>query len=209
VSRAATKAANRAAIMAAARDVFSALGYEGASVRDVVRGTGLASGTFYNYFPDKDAVFRALVEDVGEQARRRLRAARRGAGSAREFVEAGFRAYFSFIAEDPATFAFVARNAETIRARFGDAVVPAGTSELREDLEAAIAAGVLPAVDAELCAHAIAAVGLELGQRLVLGEPPGVEGTTAFATTLVLGGIERLGGEAAAQGSGKGSSGTP
>ena len=75
-----TKAANRAALLAAARDVFGELGYEAVGVRDIVRRTDLASGTFYNYFPDKEAVFRAVVEETGAEARaarpRRPRAAR-------------------------------------------------------------------------------------------------------------------------------------
>jgi len=49
-----TKASNRAAILEAARDVFAELGYDAATVRDIVRRTDLASGTFYNYFPDKE-----------------------------------------------------------------------------------------------------------------------------------------------------------
>ena len=77
-----TKAANRAAILAAARDVFAEDGYDAAGVRDIIRRTDLASGTFYNYFPDKDAIFRALVEETGAEARRRVRAARRRAATA-------------------------------------------------------------------------------------------------------------------------------
>jgi AcrR family transcriptional regulator len=191
--RAATKAANRAAILDAARDVFAAAGYGGASVRDIVRRTDLASGTFYNYFPDKAAIFRALVEEVGAEARRRVRTARRAATTPEAFVTDGYRAYFAFIVEDPPTFAFVVRNADTIREQFGDAVLPASTSELREDLEAAIAAGSLPSVDVDYCAHAMTAVGLELGQRLVLRDPPDVDGATAFASALFLGGLDRVG----------------
>jgi AcrR family transcriptional regulator len=187
--RAATKAANRAAILAAAKGVFAEAGYGGASVRDIVRRTELASGTFYNYFPDKASIFRALVEDVGGEARRRVRAARRAATSAEAFVADSYRAYFAFIVEDPETFAFVARNAETIREEFGDAVLPASTNELREDLEAAIAAGSLPSLDVDYCAHAMTAVGLELGQRLVLRDPPDVDGATTFASALFLGGM--------------------
>ena len=74
--REATKAANRAAILAAARAVFTEHGYEGAGVRDVVRRTDLASGTFYNYFDGKDAVFRAVLEEAGGEARRQVREAR-------------------------------------------------------------------------------------------------------------------------------------
>jgi AcrR family transcriptional regulator len=68
-----TKAHNRAAILAAAREVFAQLGYDAAGVRDVIRRTDLASGTFYNYFPDKEAVFRAVIDDSAQEVRRRLR----------------------------------------------------------------------------------------------------------------------------------------
>jgi AcrR family transcriptional regulator len=186
-----TKAANRGAILAAALEVFAELGYGATSVRDIVRRTALASGTFYNYFPDKDAVFRALVEETGVEARRRVRAARRSARTAEEFVESGYRAFFAFIVEDPARFGFMRSNLETIRARFGEAVLPAGTAELAEDLRAAIAAGHLRPVDVEYCAHAMVAVGLELGARLAERSPPDVEGATAFASGLFLGALER------------------
>jgi AcrR family transcriptional regulator len=184
-----TKRANRDALLAAAREVFSDIGYGAASVRDIVRGTDLASGTFYNYFPDKEAIFRAVVERTGDEARRRVRSARTRARSAREFVEGGYRAYFEFIVEDPARFAFLRRNAGTIPAFFGDRVVPQGTGELAEDLRAAMARGELPDVDVDYCAHAMIAAGLELGARLMERDPPDVEGATRFASELFLGGM--------------------
>ena len=48
-----SKAENRAALLKAARTVFAEMGYGAAGVRDIVRRTDLASGTFYNYFKDK------------------------------------------------------------------------------------------------------------------------------------------------------------
>jgi AcrR family transcriptional regulator len=186
-----TKAANRAAILAAAQAVFAEQGYGEASVRDIIRRTELASGTFYNYFPDKHAIFVALIEDTGAEARRRVRAARRSARTAEDFVEGGYRAFFEYIVEDPARFAFMRRNLDTIRNRFGDSVLPASTEELAEDLRAAIAAGHLPRVDVEYCAHAMIAVGLELGARLAERSPPDVEGATEFASALFLGALER------------------
>jgi AcrR family transcriptional regulator len=187
-----TKAANRAAILEAALAVFGELGYDAASVRDVIRRTDLASGTFYNYFPDKAAIFRALVEQTGDEARRRVSGARANARSAREFVEDAYRAYFEFIVEDPATSAFLRRNAGTIPAFFGDRVVPQGTDELAQDLREAMARGELPEVDVDYCAHAMIAVGLELGNRLLERDPPDVEGATRFATELFLGGMARV-----------------
>jgi AcrR family transcriptional regulator len=186
-----TKAANRAAILAAARDVFAEDGYDAAGVRDIIRRTDLASGTFYNYFPDKDAIFRALVEETGLEARRRVRAARRRARTPEEFVAGGFGAFFEYIVEDPERFAFMRRNLDTLRTRFGEAVLPAGTDELAEDLRAGIAAGHLAPLDVEYCAHAMIAVGLELGTRLVERTPPDVEGATRFASALFLGLLTR------------------
>jgi AcrR family transcriptional regulator len=187
-----TKAANRAAILEAALDVFAEQGYDAVAVRDIVRRTDLASGTFYNYFPDKEAIFRALVEQTGREARRRVRAARRRARTAEEFVEGGYRAFFEYIVEDPERFAFMRRNLDTLRTRFGDAVLPAGTGELADDLREAIAAGHLPAVDVDYCAHAMIAVGLELGTRLAERDPPDVEGATRFAVALFLGALDRV-----------------
>ena len=187
-----TKAANRAAILDAALEVFGELGYDAASVRDVIRRTDLASGTFYNYFPDKASIFRALVEETGDEARRRVREARHGSTDLEGFVESGFGALFGFIASDPGTFAFLRRNAGAIQGSFGDRVVPLGTEELAEDLRAAMARGELPDVDVDYCSHAMIAVGLELGERLIARDPPDVDGATRFATELFEGGMARV-----------------
>jgi len=186
--RAATKAANRAALLEAARAAFGELGLEATGVRDIVRRTGLASGTFYNYFPGKEAVFRAVVEEAGAEARRRVRAARTGAGGLAGFVESGYRAYFSFIVEDPATFAFLRRNLGVLGLEHQ---LPLGARELAEDLEALVARGELAPLDVDYCAHAMVAVGVELGARLAERDPPDVEGATRFATGLLLGGLRR------------------
>jgi AcrR family transcriptional regulator len=187
-----TKAANRSAILAAARDVFAVHGYDAVGVRDIIRRTDLASGTFYNYFPDKDAVFRALVSEAGVEARRGVRAARRDARTVDEFVAGGYRAFFEFIVADPEWFAFLRRNLDAVRMRFGDAVLPEGADELAEDLRAAIAAGLVPPVDVDYCAHAMVAVGLELGARLAERRPPDVDGATRFASALFLGALDTL-----------------
>jgi AcrR family transcriptional regulator len=188
-----TKASNRAAILDAARDVFAELGYDAATVRDVIRRTDLASGTFYNYFPDKESVLRALLEDSAREWRRRVREARAQARSLEDFVGGGFRAFFSFIADDPTPFAVLRRNAPIIRGLIEEPALGAGLDELLTDLQAAMARGRMPAVDAEYMTAAMAGVAFEVGIRMVAREPVDVEGATAFATALFLGGIERMG----------------
>ena len=98
--RAQTKARNREAILAAARRVFAEQGYEAASVRDIIRRTDLASGTFYNYFRSKEAIARALAADAAHRLRPLLRAEREKAVDLEAWLDGAIRAYFDFLVED-------------------------------------------------------------------------------------------------------------
>ena len=188
--REATKQANRAAILDAARDVFSEIGFGAATVRDVIRRTDLAAGTFYNYFPDKESVFRALLEDAAVRARERVRARRRTGTTLEAFVREGYRAYFAFVAEDRTSFELTRRNAGTVRAMFGEPAVGAGIEELKVDLELAIDQGLLPdAVDTQYLAAAMVGIGFEVGVQMLQREPVDPEGAADFATRLLLGGL--------------------
>jgi len=173
--------------------VFSDLGYGAASVRDIVRETDLATGTFYNYFPDKESVLRALVDDITVEARARVRAARMAATTLDGFVSGGFRAYFEFLAEDPDTVALMRRNSGTIRTMFDEPALGAGIDELRADLETAVIAGRIPPHDADLMAVAMVGAGVEVGLRMVEREPLDVERAVAFVTDVFLGAFERIG----------------
>ena len=51
-------------ILAAAKRVFADKGYEAATVSDIIRGTDLASGTFYNYFRSKDEIASAISHEI-------------------------------------------------------------------------------------------------------------------------------------------------
>ena len=188
-----TKQANRAAILEAGLEVFSELGYGAATVRDVTRRTELAAGTFYNYFPDKESIFRAIVEESATETRARVRAARTGARDVEAFVRSGYRAYLEFLVEDRRASALMRRNAGTIRLMFDEPVLGAGTEELEADLRAAVAAGLLPEHDAHLMAAAMVGAGFEVAQRMLESDPPDVEHAVAFLTDLFLAVLQRLG----------------
>jgi AcrR family transcriptional regulator len=54
----------RAAILAAALAEFTARGYEGARLDDVAKRAGVAKGTIYLYFADKETLFQELVRSM-------------------------------------------------------------------------------------------------------------------------------------------------
>ena len=192
--REANKAANRAAILDAARSVFTEMGYGAATVRDIVRPTGLATGTFYNYFPDKESVFADLVAGIVEEARGRVRAARQEASDPVSFIADAFHAYFSYVSEEPATAAFLRRNVGTIRMYFGDEAMGAGVAELQEDLDAAVERGLLPPHETRLMAPMMFGAGLEIGFRILDDPTIGADEAVAFLREVYLGAYGQLAG---------------
>jgi AcrR family transcriptional regulator len=188
-----TKARNRTVILEAARSVFVELGYDAATVRDIVARTQLAPGTFYNYFPDKRSVLVALMAEISSVATARARDARSRASSLEELVYFGFRAYFELIVSDPTAFELMRRNASTLRTLGIDETgFATSVAELRADLIAAIERGTLPAINMRYVPAAVAAIAFEVGAEMATSTPPDVEGATEFCARLCLGGIEQL-----------------
>ena len=62
--RAERAAARRSAILEAALDEFSARGFAGARLDDVAQRAGVAKGTIYLHFKDKEALFQELVRTM-------------------------------------------------------------------------------------------------------------------------------------------------
>lgn len=62
VSRPAPNAARRARLLEAAERLFSKVGYRAVTMAGIATEAGLAKGTVYAYFADKDDVFRAVGE---------------------------------------------------------------------------------------------------------------------------------------------------
>ncbi|HWA69360.1 MAG TPA: TetR/AcrR family transcriptional regulator [Rhizomicrobium sp.] len=184
-----TKAQNRETILAAARGVFTQMGFAGATVRDVIRATPLASGTFYNYFKSKEEVYQALRDQLALSVRPQLREARQAATTGEAFVDANFRTFFEFIAARRGEAA-----PETSRFRMDSPEVLTGFTELTEDITRAMARGLFAPLDAGLLSAALAGIAFELGEHVKLGAD--VEAVTAFATRLAMGGIRSLPGAA-------------
>lgn len=84
--RALNRIRNRNAILTAARECFRENGYDNTTIRDIVRRTGLAAGTFYNYFSSKQDIFAALLTDFLTHLNTDMSHYRRSAGSTRDFI---------------------------------------------------------------------------------------------------------------------------
>lgn len=183
------KAANRIAILAAARRVFAQLGYDAATVRDIIRGTDLASGTFYNYFRSKEEVFEALADDGAARFKPILRAAREKAKNFEDYLYGAMTAYFRFIVEDNR---LEGRPIDERRphVRTDTPEMIAVYEEVRLGLEDAIARGLAPPVDADYLACACIGIGQEVGTAMLRRPIWDIETAARFATGLILRGLD-------------------
>lgn len=186
------KSANRDAILRAARSVFLELGYEAVTIRDVIRRTGLACGTFYNYFPDKETLFRTLLSQRIGVFTERLHAARTEAATIETFVANAYRAAFSEVAEDPEFFALLFRNEPVIRALFAENVMGLMLGTLRDDLRGAVERGLLPPVDLDALTAAMFGAGYELCRLLVSQPTRCPQRSAEFATRLFVEGLKDI-----------------
>ena len=164
-----------------------------ATARDIVRETDLATGTFYNYFTDKDDAFRALLEEAAESARSMARAKRMQPGrTLEERVAGAYRAYFEWAVSERELFEVYRRNAAVIMLGPEEGLFETGITEMFEDFAEWAKAGDIPQVDFDYLATATAAAGFQIASRLVERDPPDVEAATRFCTRLFLGGLRAL-----------------
>jgi AcrR family transcriptional regulator len=184
-------ARNRAAILQAAREAFSEIGFGATTIRDIIRRTDLASGTFYNYFRDKDELLHELIGDFQIELRRRVHEAREAAESLEDLLRSAFHACFEIFIEDELVLTLLMRNVGEIEEALSLKALAPATDDLVRDLQAKAREGVVPEMDFELVAGAVTAVATELAFRHVRTQAD-VEQATEFATQLFLGGIERM-----------------
>jgi AcrR family transcriptional regulator len=187
-----TKAQNRQLILDAARYVFAELGYGAATVRDIIRATPLASGTFYNYFKSKEEVFQAIQDESALRIRPRLHEQRAKAQTIEEFISSMFRTFFEYVAGDQSNFRAIRRNTDTLRVRMDAPEIIAGFAELREDLEGAIAKGLFAPFDADFLMASLVGVAFEMAERMLRRDVLDSDAAAEFATALFIGGIQAL-----------------
>ena len=183
------KRANRSAILDAARKCFVQHGYESVTIRDVIRQTGLASGTFYNYFQEKSELLHSLIEDQMRSLTQRLITARRNATTVEDFLYGAYLSAFQEFASQPAFYAMMFRNEPVIRSMYGDKAFGYTIRALKRDLRLAMTRGLLPEMDADYLAAILFGSGYEVARMIVERRGKKPAEAAAFCTRIFLAGV--------------------
>jgi AcrR family transcriptional regulator len=187
------KQENRAKLVAAARKVFAEKGLAAATARDIVRETDLATGTFYNYFEDKEDAFRVVFDEWAEQARAAAREKRLQPGiDLEQRIYAAYHAYFELVVADPEMFEVLRRNADAIAMMGSEDLFAEAVREFVEDMQQWVAEEQLPAEVEEWLPHvarSLAGGGFQIAAHMADEGVSDVDATARFCTRLMLEGL--------------------
>jgi AcrR family transcriptional regulator len=190
---------NHQAILNAARECFREYGYDNSTIRDIIRRTNLAAGTFYNYFSSKQDIFAALLTDFLSHVNTNLIRNRRSAETARDFIYNAYLALYTATAKDPLVYELAHHNGRALRELFGSDILGLTMLSLEDDVREAIERGLMPALNHEYLCSAFFGVAYEMSltvARRVRQNPETADAeavkATEFSTALFLGGIPNL-----------------
>lgn len=96
--------AERVRLLQAAEDLFGIRSYERTRVEDLAAAAGLATGSFYRFFPSKRDLLVELLRSLSRELRAEIRQAIEAATSQREVERGGFEAFFAFLSRHPHLF---------------------------------------------------------------------------------------------------------
>src|SRR5688572_25064002 len=114
--------ARRRQLLDVALEAFAGGGFHRTSMNDLAEAAGVTKPVLYQHFRSKRALYLELLEDVGEQLRDAIDKATTEAGTPREQVHAGFRAYFEFVATQQLAFQLLFGSGARRDEEFADAV---------------------------------------------------------------------------------------
>ncbi len=157
----------RQQVLTAAERVFGTIGYERASIAEITREAGVALGTFYVYFPSKEAVLVELVDELSARLRRFIAERVAGVENRLEVEREGFRAFFDFCAEHRNLYRII-RQAEFVDEAAFRRYYRTLAKGYQRGLTVAMKKGEVRALDPEVLAYALMGVADFLGMRFVL-----------------------------------------
>jgi AcrR family transcriptional regulator len=147
------KEATRQRLLDAAEGVFAEKGYHGAVVDDIVRASASSKGGFYFHFPNKQAIFLALVDALVPKLQRAIERAIADESDPIEQMDAALRIVLTTFSRHRRLSKILLVEAVGLGHGFDQALMHAKghfAALIRGYLERAVATGMLPPFDTEL-----------------------------------------------------------
>ncbi|SFF62134.1 transcriptional regulator, TetR family [Fontimonas thermophila] len=151
-------------LLDAAEAEFGERGFHAASVSSITARAKVSQGTFYIYFPSKEAIFGAVVRAIGHALRKHMAQASARHADRLHAQRAGLEAFLEFVQRHPGLYRIVQEAQFVDEAAFREYYERLAEGYARS-LARDAAAGALAPGDAEVRAWAIMGLGHFLGLR--------------------------------------------
>jgi len=125
----------RERLLAEALHLFSEQGLEKTSVADIVDRTGIARGTFYNYFTDINSLFDALIESHNTRVKESIQQARIQSDNVYDYLFHTFKNYFDLIGTEEMIRFHVVNQAHIRQSSYQSEIIKVIVKNLNRDLK--------------------------------------------------------------------------
>tara|TARA_B100001989_G_scaffold17705_1_gene10919 strand:+ start:455 stop:1060 length:606 start_codon:yes stop_codon:yes gene_type:complete len=167
-TRETNKTKNRQAIIEAGIRVFIDKGVSETTVRDIIRSTGLASGTFYNYFNSKEEVLVAIFDDFAKEIGKSVRDENVQPESFEEFLRIKLTRFFKFVSSKPEIFMIMSNNHNLVNNfSINTPQIILEIDYLKEEISDYIKKGIFPNFDVDLFALVVRPITDSLAQEMM------------------------------------------
>ena len=125
----------RERILAEGLTLFSERGLEKTTVADIVGKSGIARGTFYNYFSDMTALLDALIEQLNQQEVESIQHTRKQSKNLYDYLYGTFKGYFDLIGNEPMLQFHIINQAHIRQSSYQSEIIKTIVKNLNRDLK--------------------------------------------------------------------------
>jgi AcrR family transcriptional regulator len=145
--------ATRQLLVSVARQLFAERGYAATSIEDIIQGAGVARGALYHHFSGKDALFRAVYDDVQADIAGRVVSAALAVPEPWGAVRAGLSAFLDACLEQEFRRVVVLDSVPVLSQDMWDGVIEHNELPMLRTVLAPLVETYIPGVPVEPLAH--------------------------------------------------------
>ena len=115
--------------------LFTDNGLEKTTVSDIVENCDIARGTFYNYFPDMNTLFDALINELNQKIIESIQHTRKTTSNLYDYLYGTFKSYFDLISSNQMIQFHIVNQAQIRKSSYQSDLLKVIVKNLNRDLK--------------------------------------------------------------------------
>ena len=115
--------------------LFTDNGFEKTTVSDIVENCDIARGTFYNYFPDMNTLFDALINELNQKIVESIQHTRKTTSNLYDYLYGTFKSYFDLISTNQMIQFHIVNQAHIRKSSYQSDLIKVIVKNLNRDLK--------------------------------------------------------------------------